>query len=467
MFVKNKTLKYINENSMIKEGDKVLVALSGGPDSVCLLHLLHSLKDELKIDLYAAHVNHLIRGDEAFGDENYARELCECLDVKFFVRQVRVEDIAKEKGISTEMAGRDERYGFFNEIREAENINKIAIAHNANDQAETLIMRIMRGTGLEGLVGIRPIRDGLYIRPILSLTREEIENYCEVNSLNPRIDQTNLEEVYSRNKVRLKAIPFIRENFNPDIINTLNRLSQTAMSDSEFIEQIVNERYKIFCTIKDGKAILAKEKFDEKEAVLTRMIRKALMEVSGAFNNFELKHIYDVIALQKGSTGKRISLTNDIIAINEYGNIIIVSEKSIESLVSDELIKIDVASLIKEKVKKISFNSYEFNFEVVENNGKINFKNTNEKYFSFDGIETITVRTRKNGDKIVPFGFKGTKKLKEIFISSKIPKDERDLIPIIDFDGEIAWIVGLRNSELFKINRHSKILIKISFCGKE
>ncbi|MGL4655339.1 MAG: tRNA lysidine(34) synthetase TilS [Sarcina sp.] len=465
--MKNKTLNYIYENSMIKEGDKVLVALSGGPDSVCLLHLLHSLKDELKIELCAAHVNHLIRGDEAFGDENYAKELCESLNVKFFVRRVCVEDIAKEKGISTEMAGRDERYGFFNEIRESEKITKIAIAHNANDQAETLIMRIMRGTGLEGLVGIRPIRDDLYIRPILSLTREEIENYCEVNSLNPRIDKTNLEEIYSRNKVRLKAIPFIKENFNPDIINTLNRLSQTAMIDSAFIDDVVKEKYKEFCSLEKNKAILNKDRFNEKEAILTRMIRKALMDVSGAFNNFELKHIYEVIALQKGSTGKRINLTNDIVAVNEYGNIIIKCEKSMVGSATDEFIKIDVASLINEKVKEISFNSYDFIFEVIENNGKINFKNTNEKYFSFDGVEIISLRTRKDGDKIVPFGFKGTKKLKDIFISSKVPKEQRDLIPIIDFDGEIAWVVGFRNSELFKINRHNKMLIKISFCGKE
>ncbi|MGL4452144.1 MAG: tRNA lysidine(34) synthetase TilS [Sarcina sp.] len=465
--MKNKALKYINENSMIEEGDKVLVALSGGPDSVCLLHLLHSLKDELKIDLYAAHVNHLIRGEEAFADEIYAKELCESLDVKFFVKRVCVENIAKEKGISTEMAGRDERYGFFNEIRDEENITKIAIAHNANDQAETLIMRIMRGTGLEGLVGIRPIRDGLYIRPILSLTREEIENYCEVNSLNPRIDKTNLEEVYSRNKVRLKAIPFIKDNFNPDIINTLNRLSQNAMIDSQFINEVVKEKYKKFCLFKDGKAILDKNRFDEKEAILTRMIKKALMQVSGAFNNFELKHIYDVINLQKGSTGKRINLTNNVIAINEYGNVVLVNEKFTEALVSDECIEIDIVDLIKEKSKKISFNSYEFSFDIIENNGKINFKNTNEKYFSFDEVKTINLRTRKNGDKIVPFGFRGTKKLKEIFISSKVPKEERDLIPIIDFDGEIAWIVGLRNSELFKINKHNEMLIKISFCRKE
>lgn len=463
MFVKNKVLNYIYDNSMIKEGDKVLVALSGGPDSVCLLHLLHALKDELKIELFAAHINHLIRGDEAFADENYAKELCEKLDIKFFARRICIEDIAKDKGISTEMAGRDERYGFFNEIKIKEGITKIAIAHNANDQAETLIMRIMRGTGLEGLVGIRPIRDGIYIRPILSLTREEIEYYCEVNSLNPRIDKTNLEDIYSRNKVRLKAIPFIKENFNSDIVSTLNRLSYSASVDSNFIEGIVLKNYEQFCHLDDGSVIINSKAFELDEAILTRIIKKSLMIAADAYNNFELKHIYDVIRLQAGVTGKKINLTNDITASNNYGNVVICRNKKVKKITSDELIELNVANLIKEKVTNVNYGSYKFLFEVVDNKGDINFKNESEKYFSFDDIEKITIRKRKNGDKLIPFGFKGTKKLKDILISCKIPVSDRDIIPIIEFDDDIAWVVGVRNSDLFKIKRQNKKLLKISF----
>ncbi|MGL5820708.1 MAG: tRNA lysidine(34) synthetase TilS [Sarcina sp.] len=460
--MKDKVLKYISENSMIKEGDRVLVALSGGPDSVCLLHLLSSLKENLGIEIFAAHVNHLIRGEEAFNDEEYAKNLCESLDIKFFVKRVKVEEVAKEKGISTEMAGRDERYKFFDEIRQMENMDKIAIAHNANDQAETLIMRIMRGTGLEGLAGIKPMRDGIFIRPILSLTREEIELYCEVNNLKPRIDKTNLESIYSRNKVRLNMIPYIKEHFNPDIVATMNRLAHNALVDSKFIDSVVNEKYDFYCDIKNKELVISKELFKNDEAIVTRIIRRGLMEVSNVFNNFESKHVYDIVDLQKGESGKRISLTNDIIVINQYGDIVITNKNSLNENLIDTEITFSIEEVIKGS-KKFEFGSYNLKFEIIENDGQINFNNANEKYFNFENTKDITLRTRKNGDKIIPFGSKASKKLKDIFISLKIPKEKRNGIPIIEFDKNIAWIVGVRTSELFKINQKNKKLLKISF----
>ncbi|MGL4991948.1 MAG: tRNA lysidine(34) synthetase TilS [Sarcina sp.] len=465
--MKNKVLNYINENSMIKDGDRVLVALSGGPDSVCLLHLLHNLKKNINMEIFAAHVNHMIRGEEAFLDEFYAKKLCENLNIKFFSKQIYVEEIAKDKGISTEMAGRDERYKFFNEIKEKENIDKIAIAHNANDQAETLIMRIMRGTGLEGLVGIKPVRDEIYIRPILSLTREEIENYCEINNLNPRIDKTNLEDIYSRNKIRLKAIPFIKENFNTDIIGTLNRLSHSASIDASFINEMVDKSYLIYCKEDNSKIVIKSNAFSENEAILTRVIRRALMNVANVHNNFELKHIYDIIRLKQGITGKKISLTNNISAFNNYGDIIISTNDYMKEDNTNQLIKLNIDDLIKREKIEIDFNVYKLKLEIVNNNGKLDFSKQNEKYFSFEAINTITIRKRKNGDKLTPFGFRGTKKLKDILISYKIPVTQRDNIPIIDFDGEIAWVVGVRSSETFRITKQNSKLLKISFSRKE
>lgn len=467
MFVKNKVFKYINENSMIKEGDRVLVALSGGPDSVCLLHILHSLKKNFSIEIFAAHVNHMIRGEEAFLDEFYAKKICENLNIKFFSKQIYVEEIARNKGISTEMAGRDERYKFFNEIKEKENIDKIAIAHNANDQAETLIMRIMRGTGLEGLVGIKPVRDAIYIRPILSLTREEIENYCEINNLNPRIDKTNLEDIYSRNKIRLKAIPFIKENFNTDIIGTLNRLSHSASIDANFINEIVEKSYLNYCKEDNNQIIIKSDAFSKNEAILTRVIKKALMNVANVHNNFELKHIYDIIKLKQGVTGKKISLTNNVIALNNYGDIIISSNDYMKKDNTNQLIKLNIEDLLKRKKIEVDFNIYKLKLEIVNNNGTLDFSKQNEKYFSFEAVNTITIRKRKNGDKLTPFGFKGTKKLKDILISCKVPSIQRDSIPVIDFDHEIAWVVGVRNSEIFRISRQNSKLLKISFSRKE
>ncbi|MEW8956858.1 tRNA lysidine(34) synthetase TilS, partial [Clostridium sp.] len=218
-----KVRDFVKENNMISKNDKVLVALSGGPDSICLIHILNELKDELGIEILAAHLNHCLRGEDANKDEEYVREFCKSLNIQCYVKRVDINRYAKERALSSEMAGREARYEFFNDLKEEFNINKIAVAHNLNDQAETVLMRLMRGTGIEGLIGIRPVRDNIYIRPILSLNRHEIEAYCEDNKLLPRIDKTNLETIYSRNKVRLELIPYIEKNFNEDIINTLNR----------------------------------------------------------------------------------------------------------------------------------------------------------------------------------------------------------------------------------------------------
>ncbi len=204
-----KVMEYIKEHSMLAKGDKVIVAFSGGPDSTCLLHILNEHKDELGITLFGAHLNHCLRGIESDMDEEYAKKTCENMNIDFYSRKIDVNIIAQQNNLSCEMAGRKARYDFFEELMIKLNASKIALAHNANDQAETILMRIMRGTGMEGLIGIRPIRDKIYVRPVLNLSRLEIEKYCEKNSINPRIDKSNLETIYARNKVRLDLIPYI------------------------------------------------------------------------------------------------------------------------------------------------------------------------------------------------------------------------------------------------------------------
>lgn len=466
--MQDKVFKYIEDNSMIDKGDRVLVALSGGPDSICLLHVLNSLKDRLGIEILAAHVNHCLRGKEADNDEMYAKRFCENLGIDFYVKRIEIDKVAKERKISTEMAGRDERYSFFNELKEKYNIQKIAIAHNANDQAETLIMRIARGTGIEGLIGIRPIRDKIYIRPILSLTRTEIENYCKNNKLNPRIDKSNLEEVYSRNKVRLKAIPFIEENFNKDAINALNRLAYSASKDVEFINEVVEEKYLELISEEDDMIVISKKAFLEKEAILTRIIRKALVDLSGVSNNFEMKHIYDVINLQKGNTGKKINLTNNVIVINEYGKIKMLKNFTKTTIAISKEVKLDVNDLYDEKIKILDTDYGRLTFTIIDNEGSINMKNNfNERYFSINGACEITIRTRRDGDTIIPFGMNGRKKIKDIFINNKVPKDKRDLIPLVLFDNEIVWIVGIRNSDLYKIKKEDKKLLRVNYERRE
>ena len=218
MSVEKRVLEYILENKLLQEKEKVVVGVSGGPDSICLLEVLYKLQNQLEIELVVAHINHMLRGEEANEDEKYVNDFCVERGIEVYSKRININEFAKKQRMSTETAGREARYQFFREVMKKTNSNKIATAHNANDQVETIFMRIMRGTGLEGLTGISVKRDSIYIRPILFLQREEIEWYCEKNNLNPRIDKSNMERNYSRNKIRLDIIPYMKENFNSDLV---------------------------------------------------------------------------------------------------------------------------------------------------------------------------------------------------------------------------------------------------------
>lgn len=460
----NKVKAFVIENNLIENEDKVLVALSGGPDSVCLLNILFELRREFNIEIAAAHVNHMLRGDEAFKDEEYARDMCNNLNIDFFSERIDINKISKERGISHELAGREERYKYFHLISEKNGYNKIAIAHNSNDQAETVLMNMMRGSGIEGLCGIRSKRKGGIIRPILCLSREEIERYCNINNLNPRIDKSNLENVYNRNKVRLDILPYMKKNFNKDIIETINRMASLLQIDNDFMEKECNNYYKKFCTNHVDKLIISKEAFSIEKAILTRLIKKAFVKFTGKHTNFEMKHIHEVISLANKETNKRINIPNGIIAENIYGDIYL-RFKEVKNNEFQEII------LSKSELEgnNVDFENYIISFDLIDNKKNIEFSNNVLiKFFDYDKIkEKLIIRKRLNGDRIIPLGMKGSKKLKDIFIDLKLPIEERNQVPVLCFDNEIAWLVGYKVSESFKITKDTKRIIKITFARKE
>ena len=450
-------LKTIRANNMFNKGDKVIVAVSGGPDSICLLHILYALKDELQITLYVAHVNHCLRGEESDEDELYVEEFCRNLNIEFRSKKVDINKVVKTKKVSSETAGREARYEFFYDLKKEFKAQKVAIAHNANDQAETILMRIMRGTGMEGLMGIRSVRDKIFVRPLIECTREEIEKYCSNNNLNPRIDKTNLEPIYARNKIRVQLIPYIEKNFNENIIEGLNRLSNIIKVDNDYLEDITKEKYKKYCDINKEKVIISKEAFLEHEAIITRIIRLALYDVSSNLYNFERIHIYDILSIQRHSTGKMIMLPNRICVRNNYGSVIICKnkEKAVEETHSKYILNNGINEL-KDINLKVTL-------ELINDSvGAISDRETFIKYFDYDKIKgDILIRYRKEGDRFTPLGMKGSKKLKDLFIDLKIPRDERSKIPLICFGNEIAWIVNCRISELFKVDKKTKRILKI------
>ena len=462
--IENNFLKFIQQEKLIKKGDGIVVGLSGGPDSVCLLYLLISIREKIGINIAAAHLNHMLRGKAADEDEEFAKRLCEKLNIEFFSKKVDINKYSKEHSLSSEAAGRKVRYEFFNDVMKKLNYNKIATAHNANDQAETVLMRMMRGAGLEGLCGIPVNRENKYIRPILFLKREEIENYCKEKGVKPRIDATNLERIYSRNKVRLDILPYMKENFNQDVIEAINRMSILLQEDNKFIDKEVNKIFNDKCKIFNKSVTINKEVFLLEEAVIKRVIRKSIEYVSGNKYDVELKHIEDVEKIQKHGTGKRINLPNNLIAINVYGDIKIKYEQEVNS---NNNVRIITKSELMDNV--IVFNDFRMEFKVIDNNENINYnKNSFIKYFNFDKINKgITIRYRKNGDRIIPIGLNGSKKVKDIFIDMKIPKEDRDSIPILEFDNNISWIVGIKQSNLYKVTKDTKKVLKISIQRKE
>ena len=311
--MKQKVIETIRKYNLIEDGDKIVLGVSGGPDSICMLDMMRELKEEKNInfEIYVAHVNHMIR-EEAIEDEKYVQNYCLKHNIKFFVKRVDVQKIANDKKIGTEEAGRKVRYDFFEEVLQKTGSNKIAIAHNKNDKIETIIMHLLRGSGLSGLKGIEPIRDNKYIRPLIECERQEIEQYCENRKLQPRIDKTNFENEYTRNKIRNIVIPYIKKEFNPNIIQTLSRLSEVATDESNYIDLQTQKIYnKLLIEKKDKQIILKLNEFNQQENVIQkRLVLKTIKELNGSTDRIEKVHIEDIIKLCNNNIGNKYLTPN-------------------------------------------------------------------------------------------------------------------------------------------------------------
>ena len=303
--LKEKVLETIKKYNLITEEDKVVIGVSGGPDSICLLHVLNELKKELKIELYVAHVNHMLR-EVADAETEYVQDTCKKMQVECFVKKVNILELAKKEKKGTEEVGRNARYEFFDEVLTKTNSNKIATAHNSNDRAETVILNILRGSGLSGLKGIEAIRDEKYIRPIIEIDRESIEKYCNENKLNPKYDESNSENIYSRNKVRNELIPYIKKEFNQNIISTINRLSEVAREENEYLQKITKKEYQEISKKEDDIIILDLKRFNNLELVIKRrLILYTIYEVIHTTKGIEKVNIDDIIKLCSNNIGNK------------------------------------------------------------------------------------------------------------------------------------------------------------------
>lgn len=453
----DKVKKTIEKHNLIKNGEHIIIGVSGGPDSVCLLHILNTIKTQYNLKLTSVHINHMLRGKASDEDESYVKQLCEVLQIPCYTFKVNIKEISKELGISIEEAGRKARYDTFNKVLEEIKADKIAVAQNMNDQAETLLMRLTRGSGLDGLSGIAYIREGTIIRPLLDVARDKIETYCELNELNPKTDETNLEAIYTRNKIRLELIPYIEKNFNKNINYHLWKTTNILREDKDFIYSYANDLFESCAYIEKNTIKIDKRIFQtEHPAIKKRLILKAAHHLN-IQKNIGTTHLDDTLNLiQQNITSTGIDLPYSLRIEIGYEHILFTVGKSKNTLELDYDIQIGKAIYVSE------LNLHIQTKQMKRNQDFIMQAEEHIKYFDLDKIQRgIKLRTRKAGDQFSPLGMKGTKKIKDFFIDEKIAKNIRDTIPLICSGKDVMWIIGYRISEKYKIDNNTKNILSI------
>lgn len=457
----------ICEHGMIDKGDRILAAVSGGADSVCMLHALNTLKKTMGFDIYCAHLNHCLRGDAADSDERFVVDLCEGLDIPVFTKSVDVAALAKEKKLTTEEAGRYARYDFFDELSQKYKITKTATAHNSDDNAETVLMRIIRGTGTDGLKGIAYTREDGIIRPLLNISRADIEEYCQENNLSFCTDATNKDNEYTRNRIRNELLPFIEQNFNTNIKEGLCRLAANATEDADFLNSYAGRMYRRLSNpLPGGKPVtlhIESLKMVDK-CIVSRVLKIAADEVKNGIR-LEKKHIEGLFDLMTKQTGATLDLPQGLEASVRYGWISFIDKTAAPEVVKGQ----DGFFTGIAPAQTVFVEALGKNISLRIENAKEYKCKVNETAISYDLIEgkMLFLRNRRSGDRIVWFPDGKTKKIKNILIDGKIPQKDRDKIPLLCTGDEVLAIVGSRVSEKYKVTKETERALVIEYGNIE
>jgi tRNA(Ile)-lysidine synthase len=436
--------------SIIKNKDKIVLGLSGGPDSVFLFHYLLSIRDSMNIEFVCVHINHMIRGESADIDEKFVYDLCIEYGIELFSYRINVPKLSKDEKKSLEDMGREVRYEMFRKVQKEKEYNKIAVAQNMNDQAETMIMRIIRGSGIEGLGAIHPVKNEI-IRPILCVKRAQIEDFFINSGLGFRIDETNLEKEYHRNKIRHILLPIIENEFNPNIVEGLYNTSKLLWEDINYFENELR-KYEYLLKLDIIELNILK---NMEYALLSRFLRK-LIDIRVSKKDVGKRNLDELIQLIRNEKSSKVKIIKDIEFRIEYGNLLI--NKLVDLEVHELSIELELGLNVVDK-------RY-INLEYISEN---DFKKENNKsdsfYFDIDIEKSpIIVRHRISGDRFFPFGSNGSKKLKDFLIDIKLSKNKRDEILIISTkNNDILLVDMIRRSNLFKINENSMKILKVTF----
>ncbi len=439
---------YIEKYRMIEAGSQAVAGVSGGADSVCLLFLLMEYQKRVPFFLRAVHVNHHVRGEEAVRDQEFTRRLCESLGVPLDLYDYDVPRMAEMEHLSCEEAGREARRRAFYRTAcrwERPDQVRIALAHHENDQAETVLHNLVRGAGLAGLAGIRPVHrtgSGMYIRPLLCISREETENYLIRRGIPWVTDSTNEEEVYTRNKIRREILPALMQ-INSGAVKNIAAAAGRVLEAEDYLSELTQKAVEKY-TAKEGSVwILSRDLFEEPMLLQKRVVKNVLEAAAGKKKDLSSAHMEAVLELAKGRTGASASLIYGLRAQQVYGDIHITRGEQ-----------------EKKDLLELEFRVFPYENQQIP-------EKTYTKWFDYDKIKNgLAVRRRLPGDYLMISRDGGTKKLKDYFIDCKVPRRERDNVTLLADGSHVLWAVGYRISEYYKVTSQTKKVIKVQVKGE-
>lgn len=440
--MRDRVFAWIQQYHMIQPKDRVVAGVSGGADSVCLLSMLLEFKKQENFEIAVVHVNHGLRGEEALRDESFVEEICKRENLPYFPYHYDVAAYAKQEHISEEEAGRILRYQAFADCKAKWQGTKIALAHHQDDQAETVLYHLFRGSGLTGLCGMRPVRDEM-IRPLLCMNREEIEHYLQDRKISYVIDSTNMQLHYARNKIRHQILSYAKAEVNTQAAEHICHAAADVREAEEYLEMQADALYQKYVSWEKEICTLNLELFEEPPILTKRVLRRCLDTLSG-LRDVTREHLEAVCQLASKQVGKEVYLPRDIRARRTYDSILLGKE---EYLSCAEVGRIEKEQICMEifpyKQQRIPEKKY-------------------TKWFDYDKIEnSLIIRNRCPGDYLTIHANGGKKKLKDYFIDCKVPKEERDSILLAADGSHIIWVIGYRISEYYKVTDKTKQILEI------
>jgi len=455
-------LTSIKKNHLFSPGDHVLVAVSGGADSVSMLHVLHQLSDELEIKVGVAHLNHKLRGKESDKDEEFVEQLAERLQIPFVRGIGHVQRMAGEQGISIEMAAREVRYDFFARAAKKAGANTIATGHTSDDQAETVLLKLARGAGAGGLGGIpreTMLKNVRIVRPLLDVSRDDVLDFMNENNLSWREDESNEDTVFLRNRVRHVILPIMEKGVNPKIKEALNRTAEIFQSENRWLDEIVAKR--LAESVDQHYALQVKSVKSQPIAARRRIIRSWLIESGVPHQKIDFDAVERIDLLIQGS-GRSTNITGSMTVKKRYGALMVVPSEGVpsipfrvalnvpgETILTDLGLRVVIAKepgLVKDKSLKA---------------GRLPAKAS--ICSSAVGKKKIYLRSWRTGDRMRPFGLGGSRKLQDIFVDEKVHVEQRGELPLFECGKEIIWIPGYRVAEGWQVadNTHQVYQIYI------